>query len=295
VGFGRSRPASGRGRVLAWVFDVMVINTNMAAQQSARLLAQSSARLTASLARLSSGSKIVSPSDDPAGLAVSTRFDAQIHRISAVRSVINNWTSYFQTQYGYARQVLRTLDRMDELILQAKDETKTDRDRALYDQEFQSLSKFLDDMRGRDYNGLPICEGASYIHSVTEVPVDADGRTASLQYDFVCAIGDLYGFGYNVSTLADADNAVTGVDYVRNAMLECTLPNITKNLTCLNRTAEQLALVRDNLSAANSRIQDVDVAEESTRYAREQILVQAGTAMLAQANQSPAAVLRLLQ
>src|SRR6185295_7502612 len=118
----------------------MVINTNITAQSSTRMLAESSAMLAKSLGRLSSGSKLLSPEDDAAGLAVSMRFDAQINRTAAVINNLGNAASLIQTQDGYLSKIGKTLDRMSELAMLAQDVTKTDSDRGLYDKEFQSLT-----------------------------------------------------------------------------------------------------------------------------------------------------------
>ncbi len=99
----------------------MVINTNISAQNSARLLAESSNLLSKSLARLSSGSKIVSPEDDAAGLAVSMRFDAKINRTQAAKNNVANAISFSQTQDGFLKKVAKALDRMSELAPQVRD------------------------------------------------------------------------------------------------------------------------------------------------------------------------------
>src|SRR5688572_29133879 len=124
----------------------MVINTNMSAQSSARLLGESSAMLSKSLARLSSGSKINSPEDDAAGLAVSTRFDAQINRIGAAKANVGNAISFNQTQDGFLKKVTKALDRMSELSILAQDATKTDADRELYNAEFETLGAYIDEV-----------------------------------------------------------------------------------------------------------------------------------------------------
>src|SRR5437867_1964851 len=98
----------------------MVINTNISALSSARLLSESSSMLSKSLARLSSGSRIVSPEDDAAGLAVSMRFDAQINRTSAAKINVTNAISYSQTQDGFMQKVAKALDRMSELSILAQ-------------------------------------------------------------------------------------------------------------------------------------------------------------------------------
>lgn len=120
----------------------MVINTNLSAQSSASLLMQSSTQLSKSLARLSSGSKINSPADDSAGLAVSMNIVAQMGRNTAANNNIGNAISLSQTQDGYLQQVSSALDRMSELAIQAQDITKSTSDRSLYNQEFQSFKRW---------------------------------------------------------------------------------------------------------------------------------------------------------
>ena len=122
----------------------MVINTNTAAARGARYLGESSGNLQKSLARLSSGSKIVEPQDDAAGMAVASRMDAQIHRTEATRSNIGNAISYKQTQDGYLAKAAKALDRMSELATLAQDGTKTTTDLALYNKEYSTLYSYLD-------------------------------------------------------------------------------------------------------------------------------------------------------
>src|SRR5580704_1030952 len=138
---------------------VMIINTNISAQTGARLLAQNNTMLSKSLARLSSGLKIVSPSDDAAGLAVSTRFDAQINRIAAATTNVGNAVSYSQTQDGYLQQIGTALDRMSTLSIEAQDVTKSSTDKGLYQTEFSSLSGYVNDIVTKDFNGVSLLDG----------------------------------------------------------------------------------------------------------------------------------------
>src|SRR3954465_4580531 len=154
---------------------VMVINTNTSAQSSARLLSESSSMLAKSLARLSSGSKIISPEDDAAGLAVSTRFDAQVNRIGAASSNVGNAISFNQTQDGFLKKVTKALDRMSELAILAQDVTKTDADRGLYDAEFTTLGAVIDDVATKQFNGVDLFDG-----SALDVTIDSDGNTYSM-------------------------------------------------------------------------------------------------------------------
>jgi flagellin len=267
----------------------MVINTNTSAQTSARNLTESSSMLSKSLARLSSGSKIVSPEDDAAGLAVSIRFDAQVSRIDASNANVGNAISFNQTQDGFLKKVSKALDRMGELAVLSQDVTKTDGDRALYNKEFTTLGAYIDDVATKDFNGVSLFDGTDL-----NVTTDSDGNT------FANTGIDLTSASYTGATAGTVDtsaNAVTALTDVKTAITQLTTDRATvgANISRLSYTSEQLGVLKDNLSAANSRIKDVDVADESTKFARYNILVQAGTAMLAQANSTPQSALRLLQ
>lgn len=261
----------------------MVINTNVSAQSSARLLGESSAMLSKSLARLSSGSKIVSPEDDAAGLAVSMRFDAQINRIAASRTNVSNAISFAQTQDGYLKKVASALDRMSELAILAQDVTKSSTDIALYDTEYDKLATYINDLAGKEFNGVSLFDATDLA-----VVVDSEGATFSMT--------GVDGTAYDVSgedITSDAPGALTAIQTAMDT-LATDRATVGANISALSSYHDQLGVLKDNLSAANSRIKDVDVAEESTAFARYNILVQAGTAMLAQANATPQSALRLL-
>jgi flagellin len=266
----------------------MVINTNISAQSSARLLSESSSMLAKSLSRLSSGSKITSPEDDAAGLAVSFRFDAQINRINATKSNVNNAVSFEQTQDGFLKKVTKALDRMSELSVLAQDVTKTDADRALYNEEFTTLGAYIDDVATKSFNGVALFDGTAL-----DVTTDEEGGM------FNMAGVDLAAGAYTTATASTVDsaaNAATALTNITAALdqLGTDRAVVGANIARLSMTSDQLGVLKDNLSAANSRIKDVDVADESTQFARYNILVQAGTAMLAQANATPQSALRLL-
>jgi len=269
----------------------MVINTNVSAQSGARMLGESSSLLAKSLARLSSGSKIVSPEDDAAGAAVSLRFDAQINRISAANANVGNAISFSHTQDGFLKKVGKALDRMSELATLSQDATKSDSDRGLYQAEFTTLQGYISDVSAKEFNGVSLF-GATGL-AVTK---DEDGNKFNMTAANM-ADADYTTATSGTSTKIDtASNAATALTNVKAAITQLATDraNIGANISRLSSTSEQLGVLKDNLSAANSRIKDVDVAEESTQFARYNILVQAGTAMLAQANASPQSALRLL-
>lgn len=269
----------------------MVINTNIQAQTSASTLATSSAMLAKSLARLSSGSKIVSPADDAAGLAVASRLDAQVQRLAAARSNVGNAVSFTQTQDGYLKKIAKALDRMSELAMLAQDVTKGPSDRALYQTEFQQIQEYVLNTASKDFNGVSLFNG-----DTLQVTIDSEGNTFGMAGINLGAT-DYNNALANTTEITTTTAAVTALNFIKTAIntLAGDRASIGAYQTRLNFTSEQLQVNRENLMAASSRIQDVDVAEESTQYARYNILVQSGTAMLAQANTMPQSVLRLLQ
>ena len=268
---------------------VMVFNTNIAAQTGARLLAESSNSLSKSLARLSSGSRLVSASDDVAGSAASMRLDAQINRTAAAASNVRNSISFAQTQDGYLKKVAKALDRMSELAVLAQDVTKVDADRALYNTEYGKLGTYVFDLATKQFNDVDLFWANSL-----SVTTDSDGGT------FLAVHASRFrapATAANVLGVGTAATALASVALIKTATTELAVDRsvVGSTLSVLSSYSEQLAGLNDNLTAANSRIKDVDMAEESTQFARFNILVQAGTAMLAQANSGPKSVLRLIQ
>lgn len=267
----------------------MVINTNTHALAATNNLQTSESLLGKSLARLSSGSKIVNPADDAAGLAVSMRLDAQIARIAAAKANVGNAASFTQTQDGYLKKMSKALDRMSELTILAQDVTKSDADRSLYDAEFQQIYDYFTSAASKDFNGVSLFSAMPL-----NVTIDSEGGTFTMN-GIDMSVGAYAGLAtLDVTTTTNATAALVSV---RAAITQLATDRATIGAyqTRMNFTSEQLTVSRENLSAASSRIQDVDVAEESTQFARYNILVQSGTAMLAQANTIPQSALRLLQ
>ena len=267
----------------------MVINTNQAALNASTALMSSSARLSQSLARLSSGSRIASPADDSAGLAVSMRFNAQLARINAASSNVSNAISLCQTQDGYLQQVSAALNRMSELSVAAQDVTKSSSDILLCGKEYQDLGNYLLHLADKTFNGVSLFDG----HTLN-VTSDSDGNTFAMNGVNL----------FNTTILVNA--AFQGLELIKGPEHAATLVSLCISQLASDRAAiganeqtlgylkNQFSSLSNNLPAANSQITDVDVAQESTNYAKENILVQAGTAMLAQANVLPQSVLKLL-
>ena len=273
----------------------MVINTNTTAMASARSLASSTSNLAKSLARLSSGSKIVSPEDDAAGLAQSIKFEAQMNRNTAVRANVGNAVSFTQTQDGFLQKVQSALDRMSELSVLSQDITKTDTDRSNYTVEFSQLQSYISDIGTKDFNGVNL-----FAATGQSVTIDSDAEKFTMEEvnltSTVVTTGMATIYSASSTAIGNTTSAGLALSNIQTAIqnLADMRANVGANIQRLNMTDDQVNILNENLSAANSRIKDIDVAEESTRYARANILVQSGTAMLAQANILPASALHLI-
>jgi flagellin len=267
----------------------VVINTNYSATVASNNLAVSNTMLQRSLNRLSSGSKIVNPSDDAGGLAVSMKLSAAAKRQGATASNIGNSVSFLQTQDGALKVAGKVLDRISELKTLYADPTKSASDLANYDSEFSELQTQLTDIGGETFNSVALFGSSDLTVNVTEsggTSVAVQGRDLSSSASGVGAIT-----ASGVSTLADVNltDVTTAIENVATFRAENGAEQ-----SHLGFAAELLTINKANLEAASSRITDVDVAEESTQLARWNILVQSGTAMLAQANQSAQSALRLI-
>ena len=268
----------------------VVINTNYAATVASNNLAASNSMLQRSLNRLSSGTKIISPADDAGGLAVSMKISAAAKRSGAVNTNIGNSVSLLQTQDGALKVAGKVLDRMSELKTLYSDPTKNATDLANYDSEFTALQSQLTSVAGESFNGKALFgSSASFSVQVTE-----DGGTS-----VSLAARDLTSTGTGVGALTAS--SVTDLGDISLSAITTAIQNVATfraqngaEQSRLGFASELITVNKANLEAASSRIVDVDVAEESTQLARWNTLVQAGTAMLSQANGSAQTALRLL-
>ncbi len=267
----------------------VVINTNYAATVASNNLAASNNMLQRSLNRLSSGSKIVNPSDDAGGLAVSMKLSAAAKRSAATNSNIGNTVSYLQAQDGVLKVTGKVLDRMSELKTLYSDPTKNSDDLANYDAEFTELQDELSSLADETFNGIGLFGSSGLTVNVSE---DA-GQSVSL------SAKDLEDTAGSISTIVSTSTAsLADIDLsdITDAIQDVATFRATNGAeqSRLGFASEVLTVNKANIEAANSRITDVDVAEESTQLARWNILVQSGTAMLSQANQSAQVALRLI-
>jgi flagellin len=222
---------------------------------------------------------------------VSMKFDAQSKRIGAAVANISNAISYTKTQDGYLGQISKALNRMSELAVSAQDVTKTSTDLSLYDKEFATLASYITDTASKDFNGVSLFDsgaksvtvndGATNNFSMSAINLGASAYTAAIASSVV---------------LTSATAATSALGLVRSAIVQLANDRAQEgaSLTRLNYSKDQLTVQKTNIDSANSVISDVDVATESTNFAKQNILVQSGTAMLAQANVQGQSVLRLL-
>jgi flagellin len=272
----------------------VVINTNTAATVASNNLAASNGMLQKSLNRLSSGSKIVSPADDAGGLAVSMKLSAAAKRQGAVSTNIGNAVSLLQTQDGVLKVSSKVLERISELKTLYNDPTKNTTDLSNYDSEFTSLQSQLTALTTEVFNGVNLFGTGSLSIAVTE-----DGSTTSA---VTLSARNLSSTSTGIGALTASSVTSLGSAGLTLSAITTAIQNVATfraqngaEQSRLGFAAELLTTNKANLEAATSRIIDVDVAEESTQLARFNTLVQAGTAMLSQANQSAQTALRLLQ
>jgi flagellin len=204
--------------------------------------------LAKSLARLSSGSKITSPEDDAAGLAVSMRFDAQINRLTATKANVTNAISFNQTQDGFMSKVSKSLDRMSELAILSQDVTKSDADRGLYQKEFLALGEYIDDLGTKDFNGVSLFSG-----SALAVTIDSDGNTFDMTGVDLAATEYSTATGGDISTTTGAATALTDVKAAIDQLAEDRAP---RGAISPDTTGEQLSVLARTSAPPACRIKD---------------------------------------
>ena len=298
----------------------LTINTNPAAIKASFNLAKNNQNLQQSLTRLSSGKRITQPADDAGGLAVSMKLSASINRMNASISNIQNSVSFGEVQDGALQAAARIVDRMAELKSLSLDVMKSSSDRANYSTEFKALQQQLYQISQESFNGVSLFAGTSGktfgTDNVTVSVFTSDRGAAgsvvslnkSLMLSAVTFMSDsdassaAWGAGGTTKSLATSSQAnaleltALGVSFFTQALENIATLRAENGATMarLQFSEDHLRLTKANMEAANSRIMDVDVAEESTRLAKFNILAQASAAMLAQANTTPNTALMLL-
>ncbi|MEM9070777.1 MAG: flagellin [Myxococcota bacterium] len=278
----------------------MSIVTNVSSLNAQRNLSKTGGALSKSLAQLSSGLRINRASDDAAGLAISENFKAQIRSLGQAERNANDGISMLQTAEGAMNEVQGIMGRMRELAVQSSSDTLTDTERGFAEQEFAALMSEVDRISAvTEYNGTALLDGsATGVEFQVGINNTANDRISVDIGDMRSATLGTGGGGAALSTasIATKAGAQTALG-ILDAAIEDTSSARADVGAVDNRlqvTVSNLASARENLSAANSRIRDADIAQASAELTRNTILQQAGTSVLAQANQTPQLALSLL-
>ena len=245
---------------------------------------------TAALARLSSGSKLLAPQDDAAGLAVATRMKAQLLQLQATANNLTNAVSFTQTQNGYLAGAQKVLDRMGELAIRAQDATMPDEIRALYNEEYQALKDTFNDARTAQYNGVNLFDGKTLNVAISPENGSVEAGGVDLFTDEMNTVT------VNATNLNTTANAKATLEAVLRAGEQTAIgrASLGSTFNALAMASEQIAMSRTNLSDSLSQIQDTNMAVDVTNLAREQILTQNSIFALKQANLQRANALNLL-
>jgi flagellin len=295
------------------------ILSNAAANKASFSLNKNTANLQQSLTRLSSGKKITSPADDAGGLAVSMKLTSAIGRNKSVIANIQNALSFAEVQDGALQTSATIVNRMSELRSMSLDVIKSSADVENYNVEFQALQEQLHSLANEKFNGVSLFatdQGSGVfktnVVNVTIFTSDQGGSGAivslskglllsALNFTSTTNLANIAG-GATGKSLANASGTTkVAVSELSIGFFTKALENIATmratnaaGMARLQLAEDHARLTKANLEAANSRIMDVDVAEESTRFAKFNILSQASAAMLSQANQSSSTALMLL-
>ena len=265
----------------------MTINTNMVSLNAQRNLSTSAMSLATSMQRLSSGLRVNSAGDDAAGLAIATRMNAQIKGINVAIRNANDGISLAQTAEGALSTVTDALQRMRELAVQAMNGSNGTTDRANLDTEYQQLSQEITRIAAQTkFNGTAII-GASAGAQVFQVGAN-NGDTLTITTTTVTTVGG------GLTTAAAASTAVAALDTALDT-ISTSRASYGAAISRFGMAISNLSITGENQTAARGRIMDADFAAETSNLSRAQILQQAGSAMVAQANQLPQTVLTLLR
>lgn len=271
------------------------INTNVMSLNAQRNLAASSSSLATSMQRLSSGLRVNSAKDDAAGLAIAERMNAQVKGMNVAIRNANDAISLSQTAEGALGKVGDSLQRMRELAVQSANATNSTSDRANLDAEYQQLSSEVTRvLTGTTFNGTDLLSTDATLtfqvgaNNVTTDQIDIDTTDLTAGAGITAAVGgDVTDAANSLQAMDDLDDAIDEITTARSAF------GAAQNR--FESVISNLQVAAENQAASRGRIMDADFAVETANLSRGQILQQAGTAMVAQANQMPQGVLSLLR
>lgn len=272
------------------------IMTNVSALNAQKNLYMTNINLNRSMARLASGQRINQASDDAAGLAISENLKAQIRGLRQANRNANDGISLVQIAEGSLNEVSNMLIRLRELGVQAASDTIGDTERKFLDVEFQQLKSEIQRVtESTQYNGYDLLNGTGSIIDI-QVGVNNDPFKDRISFNAGAANATLEALGMVSESLGTKEGAQLSLSVLDDAMISVNAirANFGAMQNRLQSTSSNLLIYDENMSAANSRIRDADVAAESTEMVRNNILMQAGTAVLGQANQANQLALKLL-
>ena len=270
-----------------------VINTNVSATLATNSLARNERAMTTAMERLSTGKRINNAGDDAAGLAIASTMSAQVQGLEQAARNVADGISMVQTVEGAGNEIMNILVRMKELATQASSGTYQSTDLAALDAEYQQLEAEITRIADNtEWNGSNPISAATAV--TLQIGIEA---THTLALNFIDLSADGANITLNAGDLTSQANAQTEMTAVDTAIdnLAAELAKQGANINRLEYAQDNLMSVAANIDASRSRIQDADYARETSELARTQIIAQAGTAMLAQANQIKQTVLALLQ
>ncbi|HTL12617.1 MAG TPA: flagellin [Bdellovibrionota bacterium] len=273
------------------------INTNVTALNAQRRLVGTRLSLDKSLERLASGQRINSAGDDAAGLAISENLKAQVRGFRQAKRNAMDGISLIQVSEGGLNEISNILIRLRELSIQAASDTIGDTERQFVDREFQSLKQEVDRIANiTQFNGTPLLNGRAGIFEI-QVGTGNNPILDRIVYNGERADASLDALKLGGESVATKQGSQLSLSVIDDALIRVN--SIRADLGAmqnrLQSTINNLAITDENLSSANSRIRDTDMAEEVSEMTRGNILMQAGIAVLGQANQTNKAALGLLQ
>lgn len=272
------------------------ISTNVASLNAQKNLRSTNLGMERSLARLSSGYRINQAADDAAGLAISENLRGQIRGLKQASRNSEDGVSLVQVAEGGLNELSNMLIRLRELGVQAASDTIGDTERKFLDVEYQQLKSEIQRIAEvTQFNGRDLLNGTGGVIDV-QVGVQNDPFKDRISFNTSAANASLEALGLTVEGLASKEQAQSGLSVVDNAMISVNAmrANFGAMQNRLGSTIANLAVAHENLSAANSRIRDADIAEETAELTRNSILTQAGVSVLGQANQIQQMALKLL-
>jgi len=273
------------------------IATNIAALNAHRTMAATRQRLDKTLERLASGSRINHAGDDAAGLAISENLRAQIRGLSQAKRNAQDGISLIQVSEGGLNEIANIMIRMRELSIQSASDTIGDVERQFTDREFQSLKQEIDRIANvTEFNGTPLLNGRAGIFEI-QVGIKNNPILDRIVYNGERADASLDALQLGGESIATKQGSQLTLSVIDDALIR--INSIRADLGAmqnrLQSTINNLSIYTENVAAANSRIRDTDVAVEATNLTRENILMQAGIAVLSQANQTNASAIQLLK